>query len=189
MRLIFLVALLMNICLSAAQAEERIALVVGNTVFARAPRITNAAVNADNMTSALRGLGFDVTEMIDAGDTDLRAAMENFRARLSAGDAVGLFYYSGYAAQFEGANFLLPSDFELGNRTHRGSRCGCRRHPARRHARRPPRRWTADRPARSRGAAVRLDQRHRARPGNAGARPKYDRHDFGRADRRSGSPA
>ena len=112
MRLIFLVALLMNICLSAAQAEERIALVVGNTVFARAPRITNAAANADSMTSALRGLGFDVTEMIDAGDTDLRAAMESFRARLSAGDAVGLFYYSGYAAQFEGSNFLLPSDFD-----------------------------------------------------------------------------
>ena len=63
------------------------------------------------MTAALRGLGFDVTEMIDAGDRDLRGAIESFRARLSAGDAVGLFYYSGYAAQFEGANFLLPSDF------------------------------------------------------------------------------
>ena len=112
MRLIFLVALLLNICLSAAQAEQRIALVVGNTVFAKAPRITNAAANADAMTAALRGLGFDVTEMIDAGDTDLRGAIENFRARLSAGDAVGLFYYSGYAAQFEGANFLLPSDFD-----------------------------------------------------------------------------
>ena len=111
MRLIFLVALLVNICLSAAQAEERIALVVGNTVFARAPRITNAVANADAMTSALRVLGFDVTEMIDAGGTDLRAAMDSFRARLSAGDAVGLFYYSGYAAQVEGSNFLLPSDF------------------------------------------------------------------------------
>ena len=112
MRLIFLVAFLLDIFFSVARAEERIALVVGNTVFASAPRVTNAAANADSMASALRGLGFDVTEMVDAGRDDLLEAMENFRARLSTGDAVGLFYYSGYAAQFEGSNFLLAVDFD-----------------------------------------------------------------------------
>ena len=51
------------------------------------------------MTTALRGLGFDVTEMIDAGGTDLRGAIGNFRQACRRARTVGLFYYSGYAAQ------------------------------------------------------------------------------------------
>ena len=45
MRLIFLVALLLDILFSVAHAEERIALVLGNAVFASAPRMTDAGIN------------------------------------------------------------------------------------------------------------------------------------------------
>ena len=126
------------------------------------------------MASALRGLGFDVTEMIDAGDNDLRGAIENFRARLSAGDAVGLFYYSGYAAQFEGANFLLPSDFDSATGHIAAADVGATGVPLADLLGGQEGERIADRPARPRVAAARLDQRHRAGPGNAAARPQYD---------------
>ena len=70
--------------------------------------------NADAVTSALRGLGFDVTEMVDAGRDEMLAAAWSFHERLAqADDTVGLFYYSGHAVQAEGSNFLLPADFRF----------------------------------------------------------------------------
>src|SRR4051812_14169471 len=111
MRLIFLVAFLLNICQSAAHAEQRIALVIGGSAFVGSTRIEIAATNADKMAFALRRLGFDVTELIDAPLGDTLLAIENFRMRLMQDGTVGIFYHSGYAAQFDGSNFILPADF------------------------------------------------------------------------------
>jgi len=56
MRLIFLVALLLNIFPSAAQAEERIALVVGNPAFAGSPRVADAGINVFVLVPSHRGV-------------------------------------------------------------------------------------------------------------------------------------
>ena len=114
MRLFLLAALLLSFLVGPADAQQRIALVIGNSAYVGSPRVANAVDNADAVTSALRGLGFDVTEMVDAGRDEMLAAAWSFHERLAqADDTVGLFYYSGHAVQAEGSNFLLPADFRF----------------------------------------------------------------------------
>lgn len=42
-------------------------------------------------------------------------AIVDFGDKLSP-DSVGLFHYAGHGVQFEGANYLVPTDASLGNR-------------------------------------------------------------------------
>ncbi len=111
MRLIFLVAVLVGLVASAAQAQDRIALVIGNPRYAGSGLIGNADDNADTVTAALRGLGFEVTEVIDVDRAELQTALESWRFQAASGPRIALIYYCGYAATEQGWSFLLPADF------------------------------------------------------------------------------
>lgn len=89
--------------------EKRIALVVGNTKYARGP-LKNPANDARAMAARLEQLGFSVDLVLDANRTQFDHALTNFRHRLSQ-EAVGLFYFAGHGLQIEGGNYLLPLDF------------------------------------------------------------------------------
>ena len=96
----------------AAQAAERVALVLGNGSYAHATRLPNPPNDAADMAKALRDIGFDV---VDGADLDRRGMEERIRAfgdRL--GDAkVALFFYAGHGMQVGGKNYLIPTDAKL----------------------------------------------------------------------------
>ena len=98
-----------------AQAEERIALVVGNggyqSIAALDNPISDAALIADTLTTA----GFDVTLLTDTNWQEMSRGIAQFGRDLrEAGpDATGLFYYAGHGVQSFGTNYLLPVDAEL----------------------------------------------------------------------------
>lgn len=92
---------------SMARAEERIALVVGNSGYLKGP-LANPKNDAELMAKALKTVGFAVTKLIDADQKALRKAIVEFGRRLRTGEAVGLFYYAGHAVQVDGDNFLVP---------------------------------------------------------------------------------
>jgi hypothetical protein len=48
-----------------AQAQKRVALVVGNSAYEYVPKLTNPANDARDMAAALKALGFEVVEGID----------------------------------------------------------------------------------------------------------------------------
>ena len=77
---------------SAFAAETRIALVIGNSGYKIAPSLPNPANDARLMSNTLRGLGFEVIEVIDADrDAILLATFELQDKLIEAGkDAVGL---------------------------------------------------------------------------------------------------
>ena len=99
----------------ALAAEPRIALVIGNGAYETAPRLTNPANDAKLMTETLRGLNFDVVELIDADRKTILLAAFDLRRRLkTAGDdAVGLFFYAGYGVQAAGRNYFIPLGTEF----------------------------------------------------------------------------
>jgi hypothetical protein len=95
-------------------AEPRIALVLGNSAYPRGP-IANALADAGLVAEALNSIGFDIIEGADLNNADLRRAFADFLARVDAAgpDAVAFVYFSGYAVQFEGENYLIPVDARL----------------------------------------------------------------------------
>ncbi|WP_368072356.1 caspase domain-containing protein [Leisingera sp. JC1] len=98
-----------------AQAEERLALVIGNSSYGAVSALDNPVRDARLIAGALEGLGFDVTLAADAKQIEMKRAIAQFGRKLrNAGeDATGLFYYAGHGVQSFGSNYLLPVDVAL----------------------------------------------------------------------------
>lgn len=93
--------------------ESRIALIIGNSKYKIAP-LKNPANDAAAMAKALRELNFDVIEIIDGTQTEMRKAIINFNEKLTANpNGVGLFYYAGHGLQIKGENFLIPVKHDI----------------------------------------------------------------------------
>jgi formylglycine-generating enzyme required for sulfatase activity len=95
----------------AMSAQQRIALVIGNSAYANAP-LANPVNDAQLISQALRQHGFDVIEKLDVGEREMGRAVKAFGERLktAGSDAVGLFYYAGHGVQVGGINYLIPVD-------------------------------------------------------------------------------
>lgn len=95
---------------NGALAEQRIALVIGNSDYEINPALANPAQDARLMSQTLGVLGFEVIQLIDADQGTMKKAIADFGRSLRAGgpDTVGLFYYAGHAVQSNGSNYLIP---------------------------------------------------------------------------------
>src|SRR5215510_906318 len=95
----FLLTVTTAIALSgAAPAQDRVALVIGNTKYVSAPVVPNAVNDARVMARALR----DIVE---------RQIREFLHRSESA--RVVLFFYAGHGLQVDGRNYLLPVNARL----------------------------------------------------------------------------
>jgi hypothetical protein len=94
---------------------SRIALIVGNQNYQNSPPLLNSVNDAEAMCETLEELGFRIIKRIDPSTDELKKAIYDFQTILSVG-GVGLFYYSGHAAQIEGNDYILPVDAKLKTR-------------------------------------------------------------------------
>jgi Caspase domain len=98
---------------SAASAERRVALVIGNSQYKNSNLVLfNPKNDAEDVAASLRSLGFEVILKIDADRRDFDVAMTQF-ARVATYADTALFYYAGHALQHQGQNYLMPTDAEL----------------------------------------------------------------------------
>lgn len=88
----------------------KVALVLGNSQYARSPSLVNPANDAKAISEVLRQSGFDVTSKLDATLDDMAAAIKTYVQMLSAKKAVGLFYFAGHGVQLSWRNYLVPVD-------------------------------------------------------------------------------
>ena len=97
------------------QAEERLALIIGNSDYGTVSPLDNPSSDARLMSGALVAQGFAVTLLIDSTQVDMKRGIAQFGRDLrGAGpDATGLFYYAGHGVQSFGTNYLLPVDVAL----------------------------------------------------------------------------
>ena len=93
-------------------ADERVALVIGNSRYEDASSLPNTLNDARAIAEGLRGLGFTVERGIDLDGRETEAALRRFSRMLEDAD-VGLFYYAGHGLQVNGANYILPVDAEI----------------------------------------------------------------------------
>ncbi|MBV9304387.1 MAG: caspase family protein [Acidobacteriaceae bacterium] len=93
---------------------RRIALVIGNNQYVRAPQLQNAVNDARDLSATLQRLNFEVTSVTDASLSTVENSVRQFASGLRKGD-IALFFYSGHGLQVEGENYLVPVDFDLAN--------------------------------------------------------------------------
>lgn len=94
---------------SLGMAKDKVALVIGNAQYARAGVLDNPGNDADDMTAALRELGFDVFGGQDMSQAVMLSQIAAFEDEVSD-SKVALFFYAGHAFQVGGKNYLLPVD-------------------------------------------------------------------------------
>src|SRR5262245_33756313 len=96
---------------AAAQADTRVALVIGNAAYQNTS-VLKSSSDAIDMAAALTRLGFDVVDGTDLDKRAMERTMRAFTQKLARAD-VALFYFAGHAVQSGGQNFLMPTDARL----------------------------------------------------------------------------
>ena len=94
---------------AGATADARVALVIGNGRYVSTARLPNPPNDARAVSQVLRGLGFEVTEVIDADRARLEHEVRRFRDALR-GATASIFFYAGHGLQIDGENYLVPID-------------------------------------------------------------------------------
>ena len=95
-----------------ASAEKRVALVIGNSAYQRAPKLPNPASDAAAVVELFRDAGFDVISKHDVGISNMRRALREFA--ITAQDAdIAVVYFAGHGIEIDGSNYLIPVDAVL----------------------------------------------------------------------------
>jgi uncharacterized caspase-like protein len=116
-RLIKIAALTSTLAMSAsaAVAENRMALVIGNSNYATVTALPNPANDAKAMTKFLSSAGFQVMQAPNLTQSDMRKTISNFASMVAekGRDTVALVFYAGHGLQVDGENYLVPVDANI----------------------------------------------------------------------------
>jgi len=106
-------AVLLAACVAtAAQAEKRVALVIGNSAYQTVAKLPNPAADAKLMSDTLLSLGFFVvggSAQVNLDKAGFDHALQAFDKELIGAD-VALFYFAGHGVETHGLNYIVPVD-------------------------------------------------------------------------------
>ena len=97
---------------ATANAERRVALVIGNSTYTNATSLRNPRNDAGDMAETLRKIGFEVELGLDLDQRGFAQTLETFARTLDGADA-GLFFYAGHAVQMNDKNYLVSVNAKL----------------------------------------------------------------------------
>src|SRR5258707_3376003 len=103
------IAVALLISAAPAQAEKRVALVIGNNDYKNVPKLQKAVNDARTMAETLKQLGFSVMVAENQTRQAFSETLLAFDKAVSAGDTA-FFFYAGHGFEIAGQNFLLPTD-------------------------------------------------------------------------------
>jgi hypothetical protein len=112
------VAIVVFLATLAAQAEKRVALVIGNSAYQTAPALPNPVRDAEAVAAALHEAGFaDVTEGYDLTKAKFDEALKRFGDAAADADWA-LIFYAGHGIGIGGETYVLPVDAVLKRAEH-----------------------------------------------------------------------
>jgi len=97
---------------SDARSAKRVALVIGNSTYQHVARLANPTNDADDISTALEAIGFDVTKAKDLDYRGMRLTLREFSAA-ALGAEIALVYYAGHGIEVDKHNYLIPTDARL----------------------------------------------------------------------------
>lgn len=92
-----------------AQAEKRVALVIGNNDYKNVPKLQKAVNDARTMGDTLKQLGFSVMVAENQTRQAFSQSLLAFDKTVEKGDTA-FFFYAGHGFEIAGQNFLPPTD-------------------------------------------------------------------------------
>jgi hypothetical protein len=96
-----------------AEAEKRVALVIGNSAYQHAPALLDPVRDARAMAAMFQMAGFEVvTAQYDVGVIQFRRALRQFEDAVADAE-IAAVYYSGHGIEINGINYLIPVDANL----------------------------------------------------------------------------
>lgn len=96
----------------AAQADRRVAFVLGNGDYRTVMPLPNPTIDSTAMAAKLRNIGFEVVEGTDLTREGMTAKLIEF-GRKAQGADIAVFFYAGHGIAVNGVNYLLPVDADL----------------------------------------------------------------------------
>ena len=113
MKRIFLVFLIILLSFAQAAAQQKHALVIGNSAHRNSP-LANPANDAADMKTALEGLGFTVESLINGNRIQMQDAASRLKTRLRGSPgSYGFLFYAGHGVQSGGENYLIPVEADI----------------------------------------------------------------------------
>src|SRR5438132_9491758 len=103
------------LCSVPAWAENRMALVIGQSAYKSVPALPNPGNDAKAVTQMLTDSGFEVVSAADLSQNQLREKVSEFAGKIAAkgSDTVAMIFYAGHGLQIDGENFLVPVDVDV----------------------------------------------------------------------------
>jgi hypothetical protein len=100
--------------MDGALAENRLALVIGQSAYRAVPALPNPANDARAVSQLLGDAGFEVVGAADLSQNEMREKVSEFAAQVAAKgpDTIALLFYAGHGLQIDGENFLVPVDVD-----------------------------------------------------------------------------
>src|SRR3954465_2405983 len=103
------IVILVGLSAGSANAENRLAFVVGNDAYRNVNPLQKAVNDARSVSRGLQQLGFRVTLAENLAWRDHVEKFAAFENAIQPGDTAFLFY-SGHGVEIDGANYLIPVD-------------------------------------------------------------------------------
>ncbi|MDQ0390506.1 caspase family protein [Labrys monachus] len=101
------------LCMGAALADKRVALLIGNSHYTAVGALNNPGNDVGAMASALKGAGFTIVHAnIDLSREAMVKALRSFEDEATVAD-IAVIYYSGHGMEMNGINYLVPVDARL----------------------------------------------------------------------------
>jgi len=104
-----------NYTIANAGNAKRYALVIGiNNYYNANIRFPNPANDAQDITNALRQLGYEVDLRIDVDLSEMEKAINDFIGKLGADrESEGLFWFGGLGFELNAHQYLMPADARI----------------------------------------------------------------------------
>src|SRR6195256_2017068 len=97
---------------NAANADRRVAFVVGNGAYKNVQALPNPPIDAKSMAGVLRNAGFEVVEGTNLPRDKMTERLLEFGKKAQGAD-VAVFFYAGHGIAISGTNYLLPIDADI----------------------------------------------------------------------------
>src|SRR5215469_15915092 len=92
---------------------RRVALVIGNSAYQKAPVLTNPERDARGIADMFQKAGYErVTTAFNVGNLDFKSTIRKFEDTVTDVD-IAVIYYAGYGLNIHGTNYLIPIDAKL----------------------------------------------------------------------------
>src|SRR3982074_3374830 len=96
-----------------APADQRVALVIGNSSYRNVAKLSNPVNDSTAVAAMFKSAGFDKVESkLNLTVGELRKALRDFGSASRDADAA-VVYYAGHGIELDGTNYLIPIDATL----------------------------------------------------------------------------